>query len=131
MTSICTPLDLEIQDFSFYDLIIDARSPREFNIDHIPGARNYPVVGNDEFAEVGTLHRKDAHGAYVIGVTHSLRNMANWIEAIAMQCSPSSKILVYCFRGGKRSKLWSDTLKTIGFRVDVLHGGWKNYITHQ
>lgn len=127
MPSLYTPLDLEIQDFSFYDLIIDARSPREFNIDHIPGARNYPVVNNDEFAEVGTLHRKDTHGAYVIGVTHSLRNMANWIEAIAMQCSPSAKILVYCFRGGKRSKLWSDTLKTIGYRVDVLQGGWKNY----
>jgi tRNA 2-selenouridine synthase len=34
---------------------------------------------------------------------------------------------VYCFRGGKRSRLWADNLRTIGFEVDVLAGGWKNY----
>ncbi len=90
-------------------------------------AINYPVVDNDEYAQVGTLHRTNTHEAYVIGVTHSLRNMANWIEQIAQVCPPSARILVYCFRGGKRSKLWSDTLRTIGYRVDVLRGGWKNY----
>ncbi|HAV75414.1 MAG TPA: hypothetical protein DCX50_10620, partial [Limnobacter sp.] len=33
-----------MHDFSSYDLIIDARSPREFEEDHIPGAVNMPVV---------------------------------------------------------------------------------------
>lgn len=127
MQSRYTPLDLEVQDFGDYQLIIDARSPREFAEDHLPGAVNYPVVDNDEYAQVGTLHRTNTHEAYLIGVTHSLRNMANWIEQIGQQCSPTSRILVYCFRGGKRSKLWSDTLRTIGFKVDVLPGGWKNY----
>ena len=127
MKSQYTPQDLEIQDFTSYTLVIDARSPREFDEDHLPGAVNFPVVDNDEYATVGTLHRTNTHQAYVIGVTHSLRNMANWIEQIAPVCPPSAKILVYCFRGGKRSKLWSDTLRTIGYRVDVLRGGWKNY----
>jgi tRNA 2-selenouridine synthase len=36
-------------------------------------------------------------------------------------------MLVYCFRGGKRSKLWADNLRTIGYPVDVLAGGWKRY----
>jgi tRNA 2-selenouridine synthase len=36
-------------------------------------------------------------------------------------------MLVYCFRGGKRSRLWADNLRTIGFEVDVLAGGWKRY----
>jgi tRNA 2-selenouridine synthase len=36
-------------------------------------------------------------------------------------------MLVYCFRGGKRSKLWFDALSTIGYRVDRLPGGWKAY----
>ena len=127
MQSRYTPLDLEVRDFGDYQLIIDARSPREFAEDHLPTAVNYPVVDNDEYAQVGTLHRSDTHAAYLIGVTHSLRNMANWIEQIGQQCSPASRILVYCFRGGKRSKLWSDTLRTIGFKVDVLPGGWKSY----
>ena len=36
-------------------------------------------------------------------------------------------MLVYCFRGGKRSKLWLDSLSTIGYRADRLPGGWKAY----
>lgn len=127
MQTTYTPLDLEIQEFSDYDLIIDARSPREFALDHLPGAHNYPVVNDNEYAQVGTLHRHDTHKAYLIGVTHSLRNMATWIEEISEQCGPRSKILVYCFRGGKRSKLWTDNLRTIGFKVDLLRGGWKAY----
>jgi len=35
------------------------------------------------------------------------------------------RFLVYCFRGGKRSRLRADSLRTIGFQVDVLAGGWK------
>lgn len=127
MNNACTPLDLEIREFSAYKLIIDARSPREFAEDHIPGAINYPVVNDDEYAEVGTMHRTDPHAAYVRGVTYSLQNMANFIGEIARCHGRSSPILVYCFRGGKRSKLWADNLKTIGYKVDVLRGGWKNY----
>jgi len=33
------------------------------------------------------------------------------------------RILVYCFRGGNRSKLWADALETIGYKVDKLPGG--------
>ena len=36
-----------------FDLVIDARSPREFAEDHLPGAINLPVVFDDEYAEVG------------------------------------------------------------------------------
>jgi len=94
--------DLGIREFAFYDLIIDARSPREYGVDHIPQAQNLPVVNDDEFAEVGTMHRKDKFQAYLIGVAHSLRNMATWIEEIGSRCDRSSRILVYCFRGGDR-----------------------------
>lgn len=127
MKSQCTPADLGVKEFAVYDLIIDARSPREFNVDNIPHSENFPVVTDEQFAVVGTLHRQDTFQAYLIGVTHSLRNMANWIEEIGSRCNRSSSILVYCFRGGKRSKLWSDNLRTIGYKVDVLAGGWKAY----
>lgn len=121
------PLQLEVLDFSAYDLIIDARSPREFTDDHIPSAINLPVVNDDEYAEVGTQHRTDPHRAYVIGVTYSLANIAQHVAKLIQQLPKDAHVLVYCFRGGKRSKLWADALNTIGFRVDVLRGGWKNY----
>lgn len=114
-------------EFQDYDLIIDARSPREFEEDHIPGAVNLPVVNDDEYAEVGTLHRTDPMGAYRIGVRYSLVNIARHIGEHVSQYDRNARILVYCFRGGKRSRLWFDALDTIGYKVDKLKGGWKGY----
>lgn len=114
-------------DFKSYDLIIDARSPREYEEDHIPGAINMPVVNNEEFAEVGILHRTDSMAAYQLGAQYSLRNIARHIKEHLSGFNAKSRILVYCFRGGKRSKVWFDVLDTIGFRAEKLKGGWKNY----
>ncbi len=110
-----------------FDLIIDARSPREFAEDHLPGALNLPVVFDEEYAEVGTVHRTDPMRAYQIGVTYSLRNIARHLELPFFRTSRRASILVYCFRGGKRSKLWTDALETIGYKVQRLPTGWKGY----
>jgi tRNA 2-selenouridine synthase len=110
-----------------FDLIIDARSPREFAEDHLPGAVNLPVVFDDEYAEVGTTHRTDPMRAYQIGVAYSLKNIARHLELPFFRTGRRISILVYCFRGGKRSKLWTDTLETIGHKVDRLPTGWKGY----
>jgi tRNA 2-selenouridine synthase len=116
-----------MERFAQYDLIIDARSEREYAEDHIPGAINLSVATNDEYAEVGTLHRTDKMRAYLIGVTYSLRNIAHHLDTVIAGLPKSTRILVYCFRGGKRSRLWFDALDTIGFKVEKLEGGWKGY----
>jgi tRNA 2-selenouridine synthase len=110
-----------------YALVIDARSPREYSEDHLPCAVNLPVVDNEEYAEVGTTHRTDTHRAYVIGVSYALKNISHSIDALVARYPRDARMLVYCFRGGKRSKLWFDALSTIGYRVDRLPGGWKAY----
>lgn len=114
-------------DFNSYGLIIDARSPREYEEDHIPGAINLPVVDNEEYAEVGTLHRTDPMAAYQIGVAYALDNIARHLRDTVSRHDRKTRILVYCFRGGKRSRLWYDALDTIGYRVEKLDGGWKAY----
>lgn len=121
------PSQLGVREFADYSMVIDARSPREFAEDHLPGAVNLPVVDNDQYAEVGTRHKTDQHGAYLIGVEYSLRNIADQIKPLISRYSSADRFLVYCFRGGKRSRLWADNLRTIGFEVDVLPGGWKRY----
>lgn len=110
-----------------YDLVIDARSQREYAEDHVPCAVNLPVVEDEEYAEVGTTHRMDTHRAYLIGVSYALKNMSRSIEQLVSRYPKNARVLVYCFRGGKRSKLWFDALSTIGFRVERLPGGWKAY----
>ncbi|MDQ2925874.1 MAG: tRNA 2-selenouridine(34) synthase MnmH, partial [Acidobacteriota bacterium] len=121
------PHQLEVNEFSSYALVIDARSPHEYDEDHIPGAVNLPVVDDGEYAEVGTAHKTDKHAAYLIGVEYSLKNIAAQLRPLISKYRPDDRFLVYCFRGGKRSRLWADSLRTIGFEVDVLVGGWKNY----
>jgi tRNA 2-selenouridine synthase len=122
-----SPQQLGVREFSEYALVIDARSPHEYDEDHLPGAVNLPVVDDEQYAEVGTRHKTDKHGAYLIGVEYSLRNIADHIKPLISRYKSSDRFLVYCFRGGKRSRLWADNLRTIGFEVDVLAGGWKRY----
>jgi len=122
-----SPAQLGVREFADYALVIDARSPHEFTDDHLPGAVNLPVVDDDQYAEVGTRHKTDKHGAYLVGVEHSLRNIADHIKPLISKYGSTDRFLVYCFRGGKRSRLWADNLRTIGFEVDVLRGGWKRY----
>lgn len=110
-----------------YALVIDARSQREYAEDHLPCAVNLPVVDNDEYAEVGTTHKSDKHRAYLIGVSYAMKNMSRAIDELVATQPKDARMLVYCFRGGKRSKLWFDALSTIGFKVDRLPGGWKAY----
>lgn len=110
-----------------YTLVIDARTPKEFAEDHLPGAINLPIVSQDEFAEVGTLHRTDPHRAYVVGAQYALRNVAQHIGSVIAPLPKHARLLVYCFRGGKRSRAWAEPLRNIGFAVDVLPGGWKAY----
>ena len=116
-----------MHDFTSYDLIIDARSPGEYEEDHIPGAINMPVVNNEEHAVVGTLHRTDKMGAYRIGAVYALKNIARHLDEDMPQYDRQSRMLVYCFRGGKRSQLWLTILESVGYRVEKMDGGWKNY----
>ena len=50
-----------------FDLIVDVRSPGEFEIDHIPGAINLPVLNNEERSKVGELYSADPTSARGIG----------------------------------------------------------------
>lgn len=121
------PKQLGIDDFPSYSLIIDARTPHEYDEDHIPGAINLPVVDDSEFAEVGTIHGSDPHTAYVVGAAYASTNIASHIRNHIAKQPHGARLLVYCFRGGKRSRVWADTLRNIGFETEVLRGGWKEY----
>ena len=40
--------------------VIDLRSPSEFDLDHLPGARSVPLFGDAERAIVGTLYKRNS-----------------------------------------------------------------------
>jgi tRNA 2-selenouridine synthase len=121
------PRQLGVDEFTNYSLIIDARTPHEYDEDHIPGAINLPVVDDAEFAEVGTKYVSDRHAAYLVGAAYASSNLATHIRTHIAKYRPGDRLLVYCFRGGKRSRVWADTLRNIGFETETLKGGWKEY----
>lgn len=110
--------------------IIDVRSPSEFQIDHIPHARNHPVLDDEERKQIGTLHKHDAFGARKAGAALISRNIASLLEGPLRQKDGSFYPYIYCWRGGQRSQSLAIILSQIGFRTTVLEGGYKRYRHH-
>lgn len=117
----------DLTDLPFDD-IIDVRSPSEFAEDHIPGAISLPVLSDEERAVVGTIYvQEDRFKARRVGATLVARNAADHIDQQLSDRDGSWKPLVYCWRGGQRSGSFTSILQQIGWRAEVLEGGYKSY----
>lgn len=111
-----------------FDAIIDARSEGEFAEDHLPGALNWPSLNNEQRIRVGTLYKQvSPFEAQKIGAALVARNIANRIERDVLDKPKNWQPLIYCWRGGKRSNALGLVLGQIGFRVQVLEGGYKAF----
>jgi tRNA 2-selenouridine synthase len=111
-----------------YSAIIDARSESEFALDRLPGAINWPSLNDAERAAIGTEYKQMSpfearkHGAILVA-----RNVARHVEREVMGKPKDWRPLVYCWRGGQRSGALGLVLGQIGFRVQVLEGGYREY----
>jgi tRNA 2-selenouridine synthase len=111
-----------------YDTVIDVRSPAEFVEDHVPGAINLPVLSNEERARVGTIYVQESRFlARKIGAALVFRNAAAHVETSLMDKDGAWRPLVYCWRGGQRSGSFGWMLGQIGWRSQVLTGGYRSY----
>ena len=111
-----------------FDQIIDVRSPAEFAHDHLPGAINLPVLNNEERATVGTIYVQESRfRARRIGAALVARNAARHLEGALVDKEGSYQPLVYCWRGGQRSGSFASILQQVGWRVQLLEGGYRSY----
>lgn len=111
-----------------FDAVIDVRAPSEFAEDHLPNAINLPVLSDAERAEVGTLYKQDSpFRARKVGAALVARNAAHHIETALADKPGSWKPLVYCWRGGQRSGSFATILQQIGWRAEVVEGGYQSY----
>ena len=125
-------IDLEINDFiaqkSTFDLLIDARSPKEFHESHVLNAQNFYALNDAEHQEVGTLYKQvSRNDAKILGARYICQNMALHLQQIAKTYKIGSKIGIYCARGGLRSSSIAIILSHIGYQVYRLKGGYKSY----
>jgi rhodanese-related sulfurtransferase len=117
------------EDGGPFSEIIDVRSQKEYEEDHIPGAINLPCLTNEERHEVGLLYDSSPFEARKVGSAHVCRNMANYLQTHFMSKDKDYRPLVYCWRGGQRSGSVAWILSEVGFRSSVLQGGYKYYRT--
>ena len=109
-----------------FDDIIDVRTPAELAEDHLPGAINLPVMSDAERAQVGTLYKQvSTFTARKVGAAIVARNAAAHLDGALAERTGGWRPLVYCWRGGQRSGSFASILSQIGWRVEVLEGGYK------
>jgi tRNA 2-selenouridine synthase len=121
-----------LADLPAFDTIIDARSPAEFALDHLPGAINCPVLDDEERRIVGTLYKQSsAFDARKLGAAMVARNIARHLDGpLFVERAKGWRPLVYCWRGGMRSGSFVTWLRLVGWDAQQLQGGYKTWRTH-
>ncbi len=111
-----------------FDDIIDVRAPAEYAEDHIPGAINLPVLDDAQRAAVGTIYKQDSpFRARKVGAALVAMNAARHLQGPLADKPGGWRPLVYCWRGGQRSGSFASILSQIGWRVELVAGGYKAY----
>ena len=103
------------------------RSPSEFAEDHVPGAINLPVLNDAERIQVGTLYAQDTFAARRLGAALVSANIAAHLQGWCALQPRHWQPLVYCWRGGQRSRSFALVMREIGWKATVLEGGWRAY----
>ena len=100
--------------------IVDARSEGEFEEGHIKDAINLPLLNNEHRALVGTAYKVSGRElAIQKGFELAGPEFAKIFKQ-GRKLAFQKKILVYCWRGGKRSGSLALILGQIGFKVSII-----------
>jgi len=122
------PWPLALQELDRFDAVVDVRSPAEFEIDHLPGAINAPVLDDAQRAEIGTLHKQlSAFDARRRGAALVAANIARHLDQLFSDRPRTWRPLVYCWRGGQRSGSLATVMARIGWPVARLEGGYQAF----
>jgi len=109
-------------------LLIDARSEKEFDEDPIPGALNFPVLTNTERHYTGLAYTKFSRSSAVkLAINYAEPKKESLLNFLNRNNASSKKIIVYCWRGGGRSKYLSKMILDLGFKPEIISGGQKRY----
>lgn len=128
---IVLPVDEVVPRLGEFNTVIDARSPSEYDEDHLPGAISAPVLTDDERARVGTANATlGAFEAKRLGAPIVARNVATIIDTQFAAHDRHWRPLVYCWRGGNRSGALATVLARVGWRTAVLDGGYRAFRRH-
>ncbi len=105
---------------------IDARSPKEYEEDHILGAVNVPLLFDMERHEVGLIYKQVSREK---AIEKGIEFFPLKIPLIykAVKGKENRNIVVYCARGGMRSKIIASLIDSLGYKTYQIEGGYKAF----
>lgn len=106
-------------------VLIDVRSPSEYREATIPGSINIPFFNDEERSEIGTLYKQvSVKAAQERGLEIASAKLPDFVRAFSRL---GGKKVVYCWRGGMRSKTTATVLDLMNIHVHRLQGGIRSY----
>ncbi len=127
-----------IQAAQFDDLLLgqrpmfDVRAPIEFNKGAFPNVINLPLMSDDERHQIGSCYKEQGQEA-AIALGHQLVSGATKNQRVEQWYAFASQhpnAVLYCFRGGLRSKVTQQWLAEAGIAIPFVEGGYKALRTH-
>lgn len=107
---------------------IDVRSPSEYIEAHIPDAVSLPLFSDAEREEIGTLYKQQgADVAKWRAMEIVSPKIPQLLQAIRDIVATGAEPVIYCWRGGMRSKAVALFASMVGLPVSRLSGGFKSY----
>lgn len=109
-------------------ILIDVRTPKEFELDKIPNSVNIPVLLDEERVAVGTTYVQDSkEKAKKLGVEFISKRLPEIFDQVQELSKKYSKLVFMCARGGMRSSSIASLFGSLGYKVAKLEGGYKAY----
>jgi tRNA 2-selenouridine synthase len=106
-------------------VLIDVRSPSEYEEATIPGSVNIPLFDDQERAEIGTLYKQTSIAA---AKEKGLEVVSAKLPAFIRSFTElQGKKAVFCWRGGMRSKTTATVLSLMGIHAYRVAGGYRAY----
>lgn len=119
-------LDDEEIDGSY--VLIDVRSPKEYDEQTIPGSINIPILDDNEREIVGTTYvQESAQQAKRLGVEFVSKKLPYIYDKVLELNENYDNLIFFCYRGGLRSSVLVSVLKPLGINAIKLNGGYKKY----
>ncbi|MEA3445065.1 MAG: tRNA 2-selenouridine(34) synthase MnmH, partial [Bacteroidota bacterium] len=107
--------------------VIDVRTPSEFANGHIPGAFNIPLFSDEERAIVGIKYKQENKEAAVLQGLEFVGPKLSAYVKLLHRITQKKEVLLYCWRGGQRSRSMAWLFELAGYKIKLLEGGYKAY----
>lgn len=109
--------------------LIDVRAPVEFAQGAFASASNLPLMNDEERQKVGLCYKQHGNAA-AVKLGHQLVNESvrePRVQAWSKFMEQHPEAMLYCFRGGMRSKIAQQWLADSGREIVRLKGGYKAF----